>query len=298
MKALIVGHGFISSHLEERLKKEGEVMVISDKDVVNLENIEYLDIDYIFRLSAYGNHYYQNLYFFDKRRMIETNVLNLLQLLEFTKNINYKAFINFSTSSVTLPVQTMYSATKHAGEHICQAFAQKYKKLIISIRPYSLYGSREADFRFIPTIINNGLKGIRSKVVFESRHDWIFIEDFIDALMLITKKVEHCISYPLDPYCLGNNWNMEKPISIGTGLSWTNIEVVETINQIFADNENKELFYDKSISMREYDTKDWVADISTLKKLGWQPKHSLREGLTKVYAHLKQQFKKKDNRTL
>lgn len=264
MKALILGHGFISTHLEKRLKKEEvEVIVISDKDIYNSKKPEYFDIDYIFRLSAYGNHYNQCLYNIDEWKMIEANIFNLFQLLDFSKEINYKAFINFSTSSVNLPVQTMYSATKHAGEHICQAFAKKYNKPIINIRPYSVFGTGEAQFRFIPMVIRCLETGESMPLDPNAVHDWILVDDFLDALFLILEK------------------GTETIYDIGNGMSFTNLEIVTILEEI----SGKKLDYKFNSKLRVYDSGNWQCDIRKLKKLGWFPKHSLREGLAKTYAY-------------
>ena len=207
--------------------------------------------------------------------MIEANILNLFQLLEFTKDVSYKVFINFSTSSVTLPIQTVYSATKHSGEYICEAFCQKYRKPIVSVRPYSVYGPGEADFRFIPTIINKGLNGDKPKVILEPRHDWIYVEDLINAVLLIVKNIGIL---------------RDQLIPIGTGISWSNQEIVDIIDEIFKqyDDNYKEIFYDVLLKdLREYDTQEWVANISILKSLGWSQKYSLREGLIECFKYYK-----------
>jgi len=272
-KAIILGHGFISSHLEKRLKDDGMIVeVMSDKDIHYSKKLE---CDYLFRLSAYGNHYNQCLYNTDEWKMIEANILNLFQLLEFTKDVSYKVFINFSTSSVTLPIQTVYSATKHSGEYICEAFCQKYRKPIVSVRPYSVYGPGEADFRFIPTIINKGLNGDKPKVILEPRHDWIYVEDLINAVLLIVKNIGIL---------------RDQLIPIGTGISWSNQEIVDIIDEIFKqyDDNYKEIFYDVLLKdLREYDTQEWVANISILKSLGWSQKYSLREGLIECFKYYK-----------
>jgi len=269
-KAIITGaSGFIGRHLVNKLKENNQVITISHKPLLfNKVILLPSEIDYIFHLAGYGNHYNQN----DEPMIIGANIDLLYKTLFSTDQFDYKAFINFSTSSVTLPVQTLYSITKKAGEDICKYYAKKYDKPIVSIRPYSVYGSGEADFRFIPTLILNGLKGNKSKVVFEPRHDWVYVEDLVDALMLIVKNIDSLRG---------------QVIPIGTGLSWSNEEVAQIIDEIFQkeNTDYKNIFYDRAKDMREYDNKEWVADNTILRNLGWCPKHSLREGLVETFKY-------------
>jgi nucleoside-diphosphate-sugar epimerase len=157
-------------------------------------------------------------------------------------------FYNFSSSSVTLNTDTFYSATKLCAEHVCNAFAIKYNKSIRNIRPYSVYGEGEASFRFIPTVISKLHNGEEMMLDEYATHDWIYIEDFIDALL--------------------NGYS-----EIGTGIKTTNIEIVRTLEDI----SGKKLKY-KPSKLRSYDNKNWVAKEGV--------KHiSLEEGLLKTYKH-------------
>jgi nucleoside-diphosphate-sugar epimerase len=183
-------------------------------------------------------------------------------MLVSSANINYDTFYNFSSSSVTLQAETFYSATKKGAEHICDAFRMKYDKNIVNIRPYSVYGEGEAEFRFIPTVIRNLLNDTPMVVDEDATHDWIYIQDFIDALL---------------------DGNTE----IGTGVKTTNKEIVNTLEKI----SGKKLKYTTS-KLRSYDNEDWYCKQGV--------KHmSLEEGLTKTFEYYaKQRFKKQDNRDI
>jgi nucleoside-diphosphate-sugar epimerase len=246
--------GFLGKHLVKRLKKEGHQVW----EIHRNEDYDIKEVDYIFYLSSYGNHYIQT----DKYETIKANILNYYELLNHTKSINYKQLIHFSTSSVNLPVQTTYSESKYIAELLGSIYADKYNKNIISIRPYSVYGEGEANFRFIPKLIHS-LKYNLSFSLSDGWHDWIYIEDFIDALMTIVD-----LSKP------------EQSIEIGTGIQSSNSMVVSLLERIsgkkikIIDGEN-----------RIYDTNNWVADPSYLNLIGWKPKYTLEDGLTKVWEY-------------
>ena len=50
---------------------------------------------------------------------------------------------------------TFYGASKVAQTYLATAYAKEFKKNIKIVRPSSIYGPGEANFRFIPTIINS-----------------------------------------------------------------------------------------------------------------------------------------------
>jgi nucleoside-diphosphate-sugar epimerase len=278
MKALITGSsGFIGLHLVNALKKQ-EIETICLKHEILLDQLvlkEYLnsfgEIEYIFHLSGYGNHYIQK----NEEKIVQANVQNLFNLLEITKESKYKSFINFSTSSVTLPIQTLYSTTKKCGETLCDYYRGKYNLPIISIRPYSVYGEGEADFRFIPRIIKCLINKERLELDCKPEHDWIYIEDFINAILIVNKNVNL----------------IDKPIDIGTGISVSNWTIFKKLKDIYGKKfENVE----EIDNLRVYDTDNWVANTKDIYSFGWKQLFSLEEGLRNVYSFYKRKFKKEN----
>ena len=91
-------------------------------------------------------------------------------------------------------------------------------------------------------------------------HDRGHIDDFIDGLLIATK----------------NNVDI---LNIGTGKEYSNIEVVETLEEISKMKAN----YNKVKQLRGFDSNYWSADNSLLKDLGWHQSHSLLDGLKECY---------------
>ncbi len=290
MRAAITGgNGFIGKHLSDRLRGEGiEVALLSRELFGNYEMLESTvkDVapDYIFHLSAYGNHSTQT----DEDITFSTNIIYTYLLLKATKDIKYKAFINFGSSSeygrkhssmheddVLEPI-TLYGATKGAGTLLSRYFALKYGKPIVTVRPFSVYGEGEADFRFIPTVIRHILKGTLMDLATEPKHDWIYIQDFLDGVLTVAKHADKM---------------KEQAVNIGTGKQYSNLDVVKEMDKISKKILNIDVFG----NMRIYDSPNWVANINTLKSYGWSPKHTLTEGLKKTYAYYKQRFKEKNS---
>jgi len=256
MKTIVCGAGFIGNHLIKKLLDlKHEVVVFHHDDKIDIK-----DADYIFYLCSYGNHYHQK----DFYQTVKANILDLYELLRKTKNIQYKGFIHFSTSSVILPVQTPYSDTKFIAEILCKRFYKKYNKPVVSIRPYSVYGEGEAKFRFIPTIIDH-LKSGKSMPLTAGYHDWIYIEDFIEAVI---KVMENCQNLS------------GKSVPIGTGKQTSNFDVLRILMEV----SKKKIKTQHSYKVKRiYDTKNWVADTTLIKSLGWKPNYTLKEGLRKTW---------------
>ena len=192
------------------------------------------------------------------------NIIGTYNMLDASKYINYKKFINFSSSSVLLPYETFYSASKASGERIVKAFVNRYDKPILTIRPFSIYGEGEADFRFIPTVIRALLKGEKMSVAVGAYHDWVYIKDFIDNLFLLTlsKTVQRGI------------------INMGTGRSWSNLDIIIFLEKI----SSRKLVYEYEDKMRDFDTKHWISQDATIKS-------DIKEGLKRTYEYYKQRFK-------
>ena len=256
-------HGFIGEHLVRRLKENGHEIVFVPYQKVRLYRPEHFD--YLFFLSAHGNHYQQT----DAEKTYQANVSDLWRLLLTTREVDYKAFIHFSTSSVLLEKQTMYSATKSAGEKICQGFRERFNKPVISIRPLSVYGIGEADFHFIPTVIRNIM---RKEVVRLGNgfHDWIWVDDLIDGVFAVLDNIDE----------------IKGPVNIGTGIQTSNQGVYEKLVEKLDIPATK---IDVG-RMRDYDTNYWIADTSEIRKFGWGPKTSLDDGLDQVVKNYKEKY--------
>jgi nucleoside-diphosphate-sugar epimerase len=233
--------GFIGSALAKRLIDSGCCVIPIDRSVLYNEPLltsffYKTKPDCIVHLAAYGNHY-------DHKSIpstVKANIIGTTNVLIASQGI---PVYNFSSSSVLLENKTPYSITKECGEQITSLFPNAK-----SIRPYSVYGPGEADFRFIPTVIRALHTGKNITLDEHATHDWIYIEDFITAFL---------------------NGQTE----IGTGLQYRNLEIVKILQQI----SGKRLNY-KPGKLRTYDTDSWVCKSGV-------PHRSIEDGLLQTYLH-------------
>lgn len=215
--ALSGSHGFIGTHLTERLHELGHVVIpISRHLRMNSRAIalflEQTEPEYIFDLAAYGNHFYQ----LDEMETYRANVKGVFYMLEGSKDYPFKGYLNFSTSSHNLEAGTFYGSTKSSGEYMVRAFQRKYDKPIVNIRPQSVFGEHEWDFRFIPTIASQIRQGLPITVSNVS-HDWIYVEDFIDGVIDVVKHMSEL---------------QGKSIAIGTGTRIPNRAIADILMDI------------------------------------------------------------------
>lgn len=267
MKCLVTGsRGFIGSYLVKALEERGDEVIELHHESFHKTTPEITalipeDIDYIFALHAYGNMSNQK----GDAKIFNANLSSTMKLLEATKDVPYKAFINVSSSSVLLPHQTMYSATKLGAEALCRAFVDEYDKPIVTVRPFSVYGPKEADFRFIPTVFRSCLTGEEMDLDPYAVHDWVYIDDLVRIVIGTAD--------------LKMNGGV---VNIGTGRETRNQDIISMVSDITGKHPK----IGKRHKMRSYDNQEWVND-------GQLGKHiPLKEGLEKCYKYYKERYVK------
>lgn len=299
---LITGtNGFIGANLVRRLLKEKkhnifvflrktsnvwrindilEKLNIFHADLLNFKDVEKavekINPDYIFHLATYGS--YPGLQK-DESKMIKTNIVGTFNLLKATENISYRCFINTGSSSEygikgnaisesdLLDPVNIYGASKASASLLCRAFSKTYKKNIVTLRPFSVYGPYEEGFRLIPYAIMNCLKKKKIKLTSgEQKRDFIFTGDVMDIYLNVMKRkgVEG------------------KIFNVGTGLDYSVKNTVEIIADL-TGNSRKNLVFGAEKTRKFEAVKSWKADTTQIEKvLNYKPKHTLKEGLKKT----------------
>jgi len=273
-------NGFIGKHLSDGLLAKGHEVVGLSRDIladpVSLnKELKKIKPDYIFHLSAYGNHHSQT----DEDEIISTNIIKTYLLLKASQNLNIKAFVNVSSSSTyglkdkpmnekdVLESDTFYGVSKIAGEGLGRAFAKKYDMPIVNAVLFSVYGPGEASHRFIPTLINNGINNQESTVT-EGSHDWIYIQDVVDALIILAEKAKELKG---------------KRVNIGTGNQLENYAIASLVSHLFFSGKLK---IKEIKEKRSNDSNMWVSDNTLMLSLGWQPLVGMGDGLVKTHEFI------------
>ena len=290
-KILISGaSGFIGSHLVRRLIEDGfEVGIIkrdnSDiwriKDIKNCIAVYETDLRDINGVSKSFSHFVPDAIFHlatyyaiehkieEIARMVDTNVLGTINLLEASKEHNVKLFANTSSCFVykesANPVKesdplkplNLYAMTKLQAEQACSFYAEEYGLKSVTFRLFPPYGPADHDRRLIPHVIRSIMKGDSLKLTTgRQKWDFVYIEDIIDAYVQLLYNKNFLFGHEI--------------FNIGTGNSVAVRDVVIRINEVTGGK--AQLFWG-SYPHRNNEVWSMRADISKAKSLlGWQPK--------------------------
>lgn len=219
-------------------------------------------VDWVFDCAAYGNKFGQaNL--FD---LIWANVERVHEIITQSSERKVKALVLISSSSVTLPVQTPYSATKVIMEHMMGGATCP----TITLRPYTLYGPGDRD-HLIPKLFDSCINGTHLKLDPEPVHDYVYIDDFVDYMIYFAKIADK---------------HKGQIVEVGSGIPVPNSKLVEMIELIT----DKKANYDIDFNQRPYDNRDWYYKGQAIKL-----KVDLSEGLMRTYADIKSRSSKAYN---
>ena len=176
----------------------------------------------------------------------------------------------FNENSPYFP-NSPYSASKASSDHFVRAWNKTYNLPTIITNCSNNYGPWQFPEKFIPNTILKANSKIKIPIYGNGKNirDWLFVDDHIDALMLIAEK-----GIIGKSYCIGGK--CEK----------TNIEVVEMICEIFEKLKNDNYNYKNLISFvtdRPGHDFRYAIDISKIKnELNWSPKRDLKDYLEKT----------------
>jgi nucleoside-diphosphate-sugar epimerase len=123
--------------------------------------------------------------------------LNLLQALDG----NYRVFVNTGTcheygdnappfdEDQNPRPRLPYAITKTAAWRFCQRYHQTVGWPIVTVRPFSVYGPRQAANTFVSACI----RAAQSRIAFdmtpgEQKRDWIYVQDVVEGLLRAARK--------------------------------------------------------------------------------------------------------------
>ncbi len=207
----------------------------------------------------------------------EINVQATINLLELSRKHSLKNFVFASSSSVygnnhKVPFSELdstdrpvspYAATKKAGEILCYTYHSLYGLKVSCLRFFTVYGPRGrpdmAALKFIKLI--NEDKEIEIYGDGSTQRDYTYVSDIVTGILCALDK---CFGYEI--FNLGGSHSLDLNHFIF---------VVETVLGKKAKK--------KYLPMQQGDVEITFADISKSKKmLGYEPKVSVEEGITKL----------------
>jgi len=273
--------------LNSRLSDIASSIDIHETDILNpklTSVVEKIRPDYIIHMAAYGVMPKED----NTKKMIDVNIKGTVNLINAIKKNNFKLLINIgsaveygvkdhkiSEDDLLEPIND-YGWTKAASTLFCQKEGIKNGLPIVTLRLFTPFGYFEDETRLIPSIIISAIKDDPIKVsVPTSVRDFVFIEDIIDALDLVSKQ-------KIGP---------GEIINIGSGKQHSVGEIVEKVIKLSKSKSYVEWGAVKK-QTRFIEPKRLEADITKAKKLlKWKPKHNLDQGLLKTIEWFKKNQK-------
>ena len=314
------GEGFVGSHLVEELVLQGhEVTVLAfynsfgtagwvdsfEEEVRGSVRVVHGDIrDYSVLLDAMAGHEavihlaalisipysYQA-----PRSYFETNVLGTHNVMEAARRVGVRRVIHTSTSEVygsaqyvpmdeTHPLvgQSPYSASKIGADQVAHSFWASFDVPVTTVRPFNIYGPRQSQRAFIPSVIVQVLSGrpVISVGTLTSSRDLTFVADAVRGFRTVAEKSTG----------LGETYNMGSGFEVSMGevaemlgdISGSKISVSEEPSRVRPVNSEVERLWSDSSKIEG--------------EFGWKPAHigidGLHRGLEKTYKWFENHFRR------
>lgn len=235
---------------------------------------------WIFHLAAHGAYSHQT----DLHRMIKTNVVGTVNLLQSCMETGFEAFVNTGSSSEYgfkdlppaenewLEPNSHYALTKAFATMFCRYTARSNGTNVTTLRLYSVYGPFEEPTRLIPTIITKGLKNELPPLVQpQVARDFVYVDDVVEAYLAAASISGH------EPGAVFN---------VGTGTQTTIEQVVELARRVLNIAAEPRWC---SMGDRVWDTGTWVSDNRCIREaLGWKPGNTFEQGFRKTTKWMEQ----------
>lgn len=227
------------------------------------------------------------------RQFIETNVMGTFTMLDAARNywVSEKAFplenVRFHhvstdevfgslapgepawTEETPYAPNSPYAASKAASDHLVRSYGHTYGLPYTITNCSNNYGPYQFPEKLIPLIILNAMEGKSLPVYGDGQQirDWLHVEDHCEAIHLVLTKGTTSETY-----------------NIGGVNQPTNLTIVETICDILDEISDTTHKPHKNLIqfVKDRPGHDRRYDMDTHKihaELGWQPRHTLTEGL-------------------
>lgn len=167
-----------------------------------------------------------------------------------------------------------YSASKASSDHLVRAWHHTYGLPVVLTNCSNNYGPYHFPEKLIPLMIINALEGKALPVYGNGKNirDWLYVEDHVDALLLVAERGKPGESY-----------------NIGGNSEQANIDVVRGIcailDELQPDHNNGRARLITHVPDRPGHDLRYGIDFSKIERdLGWAPKQTFESGLRKTIA--------------
>lgn len=311
-RVLVTGaDGFIGSHLTERLVQLGaevrafclynsqgswgwldhaplELRKSLDVRLGDIRDARFVEeatreIEVVFHLAALIAIPYS---YSAPESFIDTNIKGTHHILEAARKSGVRRFIQTSTSEVygtpeivpiteahPLNAQSPYAATKVASDQLALAYHRSFGVPVVVLRPFNTFGPRQSTRAVLPTMLTQLIDGKKELSLgrLDTKRDMTFVSDTVDGFVrAATAEV------------------VGETIQLGTGKTVSIQEMFDVSCRVTgkaatATVDPRRLRPDAS------EVLVLLSDPSKAKRLlGWEPRVSFEEGVSKTTSWLKE----------
>ena len=213
----------------------------------------------------------------DPDAFVKTSVYGTYVLLEVTRELGLERFHQISTDEVyghipfgqssvetdPLEPRSPYAASKASADMMVNAYFITYGLPVTITRGSNNIGPYQYPEKVIPLFATNAIDGERLPVYGDGRQmrEYQYVVDHCEAIDLVLHKG-----------VLGEAYN------IGTGEEMENMEMIEIL--LKAMGKSHDLI--RHVADRPGHDRRYSLNISKIKALGWQPRHTAEEAIIKT----------------
>ncbi|MBM3271067.1 MAG: GDP-mannose 4,6-dehydratase [Candidatus Sericytochromatia bacterium] len=219
---------------------------------------------------------------------VETNIAGTLNLLEACK-LHDARMVHTSTSETygtarytpmdeqhPLQGQSPYSASKIGADKMAESYYLSFRTRVSTLRPFNTFGPRQSARAIIPTIVSQIAAG-QSRIKLGSLspvRDLLFVKDTVAAFVAMAERDD----------------TLGQVVHVGTGRGVTMGDLAALIAKLMGVDA---IFETEEARVRpeHSEVMELICNPDRARRLlGWEPRHTLEEGLAETIAAVREQL--------